>query len=236
MINLMLVDQNSTIRLGIRSLLNRYCTISKIDDVSEVNDLMGSLLSKDYELLIIEPVVNNEADFSVIRRVTNIRPDLNVLVLTELDDRVCGEMEFRYGAKGILSKSCSGAELAAAVRRVAKGRNYVSEALADELVLMRTKGNEIAPHLFLSARETQVFSLLIYGKSTTEIAKILGLSSKTASTHKARLLVKLGMKSISEIVQYAISRGLLEAYRADGSLLVANRGADFKSIGCVECT
>jgi DNA-binding NarL/FixJ family response regulator len=100
------------------------------------------------------------------------------------------------------------------IRKVASGRPYISTEVAEQLALNIMAPNEQLLHKQLSDREFEVFSLLVGGKSITEIANNLHLSVKTVSTHKTRIMQKMGMTSLSEMVQYAVAHRLLAPMKA----------------------
>jgi DNA-binding NarL/FixJ family response regulator len=116
----------------------------------------------------------------------------------------------RAGARGYLTKESAGTQLVSAIRKVASGRPYISLEVAEQLAMDAMPSvMEDLPHKQLSDREFEVFSLLVGGKSITEIAESLHLSVKTVSTHKTRILHKMGVPSLADLVQYAVVHGLL---------------------------
>jgi len=124
------------------------------------------------------------------------------------DEEAYAVRVLKGGASGYLTKESAPAELAAAVRKVARGGRYVSASLAETLADHLSDGDR-PPHDTLSTREFQVFCLMAEGKSLTEIARSLFLSVKTVSTHRARILQKLRIRNNAELVQYALRHGLI---------------------------
>jgi DNA-binding NarL/FixJ family response regulator len=120
----------------------------------------------------------------------------------------------RCGAKGYVMKSRPADELLAAASRVSAGKVHMSEALAEEVALNTWEGKPTSLHESLSDREYLVFAMLVCGKSVTSIAATLHLSIKTISTHKARAMVKLRCKSLSDMIQYCIGHNLSAECRA----------------------
>ena len=114
----------------------------------------------------------------------------------------------------LVTKESAGTQLVGAIRKVASGRPYISTEVAEQLALNIMAPNEQLLHKQLSDREFEVFSLLVGGKSITEIANNLHLSVKTVSTHKTRIMQKMGMTSLSEMVQYAVAHRLLSPLKA----------------------
>ena len=116
----------------------------------------------------------------------------------------------RAGASGYLTKAATSDELVSAVRRIASGKSYVCAGVSENLMLRFTRNDaETPPHTTLSHREFRVFELLVQCQTTTRIARELSLSVKTVSTHKTRLLKKMGLRHQGELVRYAIEHKLV---------------------------
>jgi DNA-binding NarL/FixJ family response regulator len=131
-----------------------------------------------------------------------------VLVLSMYAEEVYAVRALRNGASGYMTKDSSAAVIVAAVRSVAKGRKYVSPALADRLADL-LGGHENVPHEALSDRELEVLTLLAGGISLVEIAAALHLSPSTVTTYRARVLEKTGLKSNTALARYALEHGLI---------------------------
>ena len=115
----------------------------------------------------------------------------------------------KAGAEGYLTKDSATEELVKAIRKILAGGRYVSPTLAEKLAANVRKDLTRAPHETLSDREYEIMCLIASGKTVTEIAGELSLSAKTISTHRTRILAKLGAKNSAAIVQYAIRNGLV---------------------------
>jgi DNA-binding NarL/FixJ family response regulator len=116
----------------------------------------------------------------------------------------------KAGASGYLTKESASTQLVSAIRKVAGGGAFISAEVAEQLALGAMPHGEGPPHTMLSDREYQIFRLLVSGKTVTDIATQLNLSDKTVSTHKARLLEKLGISNQTELVHYAIRHRLID--------------------------
>jgi DNA-binding NarL/FixJ family response regulator len=116
----------------------------------------------------------------------------------------------RAGASGYLTKESASKELINAIRRVGQGRLYINASVAERLALDTMATHDGPPHKSLSDREFEVFQMMVRGRSITEIATQLHLSVKTVSTHKARVLQKMNMLSIADLVRYAMGHGLMD--------------------------
>lgn len=211
MIRMLLADSNHTFRLGVRTALINESMCVSIDEVTDRTQLMMNLRSRDYELLMIDPLLGGGTGEGLIKQVRTVAPKSNILVFSTLDETIFGMRILRNGAKGYLMKACSTAELATAVHRVGSGKMHISPLLTSEIANYLSADRAGKPHDRLTERELQVFSLLVCGKKITEAAQSLHLSAKTISTHKIRIMRKLKISNLSEMIQYAISQGLIES-------------------------
>ena len=116
----------------------------------------------------------------------------------------------RAGASGYLNKDSASEMLVAAIRKVVGGGMFVSESAAELLARETKRGPDVPPHTLLSDREFQVFSMIVQGRTVTDIAVELTLSVKTVSTHKTHVLEKMQLANQAELVRYAIAHRLLD--------------------------
>ncbi len=149
----------------------------------------------------------------LIRQIKDEFPRVAVLVLTMHDENQYAARAIRAGALGYMTKESAGNELVKAIRKVHSGRPYISMDVAEQLAMDAMPERLDMPHKSLSDREFEVFNFLVSGKSVTEIAELLHLSVKTVSTHKTRILQKMGSNSLAELVHYAVVHGLLEKFK-----------------------
>ena len=129
-------------------------------------------------------------------------------VLSMHEEHQYAVRSIRAGASGYLTKESAALELVAAIRKVAGGGAYISAEVAEQLALASMPRAEGPPHTLLSDREYQVFRRLVAGAAVTQIAGDLNLSVKTVSTHKARLMEKLGVGNQAELIHYALKHRL----------------------------
>lgn len=219
--HMLVAEHNDTIRLGIRSVLDRHGKLMTVDEVSSKEELMVRLDARGYELILIEPTLCGGTPDNLIKQVCQTSPQANVLVFTGLDEMTFGTRAIRSGAKGYLMKTCSTAEFLTAVERVRQGKTHISTALAEECAINLYKGEGNKAHEFLSDRELETFAMLVCGNSISQIAAVLERSVKTISTHKARAMSKLQVTSLSELIHYAISQGLMDKCQAQYAQLMS---------------
>ena len=209
MIRILLVDDHPVVRQGIRTVL-----IDRVKDavVGEAGDAAGALKqlhSSDWDLMIADISLPGISGLELIKEVRRIRPSLPTLVLSMHPASQFARRALSAGALGYLTKGSELEEFVTAIEQARRGRRYISRDTAD-LLVRRSVDWEAAPHETLSDREYQVLRLLGSGKTVSDIGRDLGLSVKTVSTYRARVLDKLGMRSNAELMRYAIENRLLE--------------------------
>jgi DNA-binding NarL/FixJ family response regulator len=144
-----------------------------------------------------------------LKEIKRIKPKLPVLIFTVYPEDQYAVRLLKAGASGYLNKECEPEELIEAIYRVAMGRKYVSENLAELLAQKLEETSSVPLHELLSDREFQVLCLIASGKTIKEIADTLQLSANTVSTYRIRILEKMKMKNNAELTHYAIKNGLV---------------------------
>jgi DNA-binding NarL/FixJ family response regulator len=205
----LLADDHSLIRQGLRALLERQ----GFEVVSEASDGQEALRSvektqPDVAILDISMPILNGVDAA--RELVKSSPKTRVILLTQHDEDQYVTEALRAGVRGYVLKSQAAGDLVHAIQEVCRGSVYLSPKISGAVVdayLSKT----YAPPDPLSGRERQVLQLVGEGKSTKDIAVHLGISVKTAESHRARLMKKLDIHETASLVRYAIRRGLIEA-------------------------
>ena len=147
---------------------------------------------------------------NTICQLKNIKPDLPILVLSMLPEELYGPRVFTAGASGFLEKTRPSEELVQAVEKILKGERYMSSTLAEKLALSYVEEAEPAPHERLTDQEFQVMRLIALGKTTQNIAGEMSLSPNAVFKIGASIKKKMNMKSHSEIIRYAVKKGIVE--------------------------
>lgn len=209
MIRVLIADDHAIVRRGLRQIVSETHDIVVADEVGDGTEVLEKLRVGEYDAVILD-ISMPDGGVDLIKELKKKRPRLPILVLSVHPERQYALRALRAGAAGYLNKESAPDELIAAIRRVASGRRYVSPQLAEELASHLSAGADLPPHERLSDREYQVFCLIASGKRGVEIATELGLSAKTVSTYRGRILEKMGMKSNAELTHYAIKHGLVE--------------------------
>lgn len=210
MIRVCIVDDHPVVRCGLRQILSDAKDIAVVDEAETGEEMMmKSRGGRRWDVVTLDLSMPGQGGLETLRQIKADLPRLPVLVLTGYSEERYALRALRLGAAGYLTKDSAPAKLVEAVRTVASGARYVTPALADFLAADVSK-REGLPHESLSNREHQVFLFIAQGRSVTEIARKLGLSVKTVSTNRARLLQKMGMGNNAEVVYYAIKHDLVD--------------------------
>jgi len=207
MIRVLLADDHTLVREGIRQLLSAAPGIVIAAEAASGDEVLARLRAADVDLAILDMSMPGLAGIELIKRVKIERPKLRILVLSMHGESQYAARALKAGASGYLTKDAAAAQLVGAVRKIAAGGVHITESVAAQLVGGGPAG-DAPPHTRLSDREFEVFRQIVEGRGLTEIAERLKLSVKTVSTHKTHLLEKMGMSSTAELVRYAVENGL----------------------------
>jgi DNA-binding NarL/FixJ family response regulator len=160
--------------------------------------------------VLLDITLPDRSGLDVLKQLHSESPKLPVLILSMHAEDHYAIRVLRAGAAGYLTKESAPEKLVQAIRKVAQGGKYVSQTLAEKLAFSVKSDVKRAPHESLSDREYQVLWMICSGKTVTQIAGELGLSVKTISTYRVRVLQKLDMKNNAELTRYAIKEGLVD--------------------------
>jgi DNA-binding NarL/FixJ family response regulator len=209
MIRVVIADDHTLMREGLQRILEGAPDIVVVGQAVDGFETITLARRGGFDLLLLDMSMPGKSGVELIRQVKEVMPTLPILVLTMHEEEQYAVRAIRAGARGYLTKESAGAQLLCAIRKVAAGRPYISMAVAEQLAIDAMPATDNLPHKELSNREYEVFTMLVIGKSITEIAAALHLSVKTVSTHKTRILQKMALKSLAELVQYAVAYRLL---------------------------
>ncbi|MFN8625454.1 MAG: response regulator transcription factor [Candidatus Binatia bacterium] len=206
---ILLADDHAMFRSGLRRILEDEFRGVEIGEVASCKELREQVRASPWDVLILDVSLGERNSLHELPKVKEMRPALPVIVLSMYGERQFVVEAMRAGAAAYVTKGRPPDELFRAVRTVLAGRRYLGEALAEQLadhLAMDTTGQ---PHEALSPRELEVFLLLAAALSVSTIAERLGLSVKTVSTYRTRILEKMSLQSNAEVIQYAVRHGLV---------------------------
>jgi len=208
MIRIFIADDHTIVRHGLRQLIDAQTDMRVIGEASNGRQVLLAENKHEWDILILDLSLPKVNGIEVLRRLHEERPELRVLALSMYPEDQYARRVLGEGAVAYLSKEQSSEELLAALRKVARGGTYVSSAVAATLS-PGEQPERAAPHESLSAREYQIFTLILQNRTSSEIAAELDLSQSTVANHVARVKSKLGVRTIGEIVGYGHRAGLI---------------------------
>ena len=200
-------DHHQIIRRGLQLILARRGDWTVAAEVEDVEQLLAALRREPYDVLVTELSLRGRCMLETLEQVHEIRPGLPVLILTSQPEEQYAVAALRAGARGYILKDATADEILDAIARVASGRTRVSERITE--LLAQGVASPAPLHERLSARELDVFLRLARGETVSDIAAALGVSVKTVSTYRTRIMEKTGFRSNADIVAYAIRAGLV---------------------------
>ncbi|OOH78083.1 DNA-binding response regulator [Pseudomonas koreensis] len=212
--NLLLVDDHSLIRAGVRALvldIPGYAVIGEANDGSQLLEMVEQL-SPDIVLLDIS--MKETSGLEALQRLKRVRPQSKVLILSMHTDPALIMQALESGAHGYLLKDTTATELEHALEALRNNERYLSPAIAHTVINQALTRNqkqqpEIADSHNLTARQLEILRLIVRGKSTREIANGLGLSIKTVETHRSQIMKRLQIFDVAGLVLFAVREQII---------------------------
>jgi DNA-binding NarL/FixJ family response regulator len=209
-IRVLVVDDHSVVREGLRRILSAAGDITVVGEAKGAREALALLGKGGCDVVLTDLSMPGPDGLELLGQLRREHPKLAVLILSMHAEAQFAVRALKGGAAGYLTKESAPEELVKAVRRVAQGRRYLSEAVAERLAERLDPDAAEPPHERLSSREFQVLRMVGLGRTVGEIAEELSLSVKTVSTYRARVLQKMLMKSNAELIAYAIRNKLTD--------------------------
>ena len=210
-IRVLVADDHRIVREGLRQLLDAAGDFEVVAEAADGLEAMQRARTHAFDIALLDFSMPGPDGIEIIKQMRAEKPDVKILVLSMHEQHEYAVRAIRAGAAGYLSKDSAARELAAALRKIVAGGAYVSSEVAEQLALGEDASHaDMPPHALLSDREYQVLRLFVAGRTVTEIAETLALSVKTVSTHKTRVMHKIGVENSSELFRYAVRHGLMD--------------------------
>lgn len=208
MIRILIADDHAIVRQGLRQVLALAPELELAGEAKNGWEVIELVRAGNLNLLLLDMTMPGPNGVELIKRVREEAPRLPILVLSMHGESQIAGRAIKAGAAGYLTKDSEPETLIGAIRQVAGGAHYIDPAIASRLLFEATPTDAEQAHLTLSDREYQIFLLLVQGRGINEIGDALHLSAKTVSTHKFRLMQKLGVDNLSDLVRYALKHKL----------------------------
>ncbi|HEY1694731.1 MAG TPA: response regulator transcription factor [Polyangiaceae bacterium] len=210
MIKVLVADDHAIVRRGLRQILAETQDILVGGEAATASEVLRLVREQRFSAVILDISLPGASGLELLADLRKERPDVPVLILTVHSEDQYAVRAIRAGAAGFLTKESAPDKLIEAVRKVAGGGRYVSPELAERLASALAGESTGAPHERLSDREFEILKMLASGKTVSEVARELSLSVKTVSTHRTRILKKMGMRTNAELTTYAVRTRLVE--------------------------
>jgi two-component system response regulator NreC len=213
-IRVLIVDDHAVVRSGLRHLLESEAGFEVVGEAADARHAIFEARAKQPDVVVMDVVMPGMSGIEAIPEVLVDCPETRVLMLSMQDDPHYVREAFAAGATGYVLKEAADTDVVAAVREVAAGGRYVHSTLGARMIAADASALERAQEDPLSKRERDVLRLLALGHTNQEISELLSLSVRTAETHRAHIMQKLGLQTRAELVRHAMTHGLLREDRA----------------------
>ncbi len=214
-ITVLLADDHRILREGIKSLLEKEPDIEVVAEASEGGDAVAKVQQFSPDLVLMDITMPGMNGLEATRQIKALKPGVKVLILTMHESNQYISQFLRSGASGYVLKDTAALDLVGAIRAVNQGDAFlypsIARRLLEEYLQKVQNGEESESYDGLTEREREVLRMIAEGKSNKEIADDLSLSVRTVQAHRANLMGKLHMHDRTELVRYAIRKGLIPA-------------------------
>jgi DNA-binding NarL/FixJ family response regulator len=208
MIRLLIADDHAIVRSGLAQIFALIPDLVVAGEASDGGQALALLHQLEVDLLLLDLNMPGISGVDLITRVKAHHPDLPILVLSMHNRPQVAAQMIKGGASGFITKDCEPEVLLGAIRKVAAHGCYIDPEMASQMVFDVSTHNRRDAHQRLTERELSVLRLLTQGLSVKDIGAQLAISGKTVSTHKVRLMDKLGTPSMADLMRYAIEHKL----------------------------
>lgn len=210
MIRIAIVDDHAVVRAGLRQFLSEEVDLRVVAEARDGREALEVVRGGEVDVLVLDLSMPGQGGVDALAAIKARFPQLPVLILSGLPEAHYASALLRQGAGGYLNKDCDPDEIADAIRTLARGRRYITPAVAELLADSHAGAPAKALHELLSARELQVFLRLAKGETIGHMADSMSLSVKTVSTYRTRVMEKMKLASNSDLTYYALKNGLIQ--------------------------
>jgi len=209
MIRVIIAEDHAVVREGVKQLIQMAGDMQVVGEAVNGEKVVETVKHAPCDVLLLDISMPALSGLEVLPRLLALAKPPAILVLSMHDEAQMAARALKMGAAGYATKASDPALLIAAIRKLAGGGRYIDPQLADRMVFEVGLGSDRPAHAQLSEREFQIFLRLARGEGVNDISQQLAISAKTVSTHKVRLMQKLGLTSTADMVRYVIEHKLL---------------------------
>lgn len=211
-IRVVIADDHALLREGVRALLGLSGDIEVSGEASDGQEAIEACKRLDPDVVLMDVAMPGLGGLEAALEIRRTCPRTKVLVLTQYDDKEYVSRFLKAGVSGYVLKKAAGAELTAAIRAVHRGGLVLDPGVARDAVAEPRQVADAAvdPYGTLTDREKQVLRLVAEGRSNKEVAEALGISVKTAMSHREHVMQKLDLHSRTELIKFALKQGIIQ--------------------------
>jgi len=206
---ILITDDHAVVRQGLKQILAEEFKRAQFGEAGSANEAIERVWKETWDVVVLDITMPGRSGLEVLKEIKKSKPKLPVLVLSMHPEDQFAVRLLKIGASGYMTKESAPNELVGAVKKVMAGGRYISGSLAEKMASYLAIDVQTPPHERLSDREFLVLRLIASGKTPTVIAKELGLSVKTISTYRMRILEKMDMANNAELTHYGIQNNLV---------------------------
>ncbi len=209
MTRILVADDHTVVRRGLRQILLEGFPGAYVEEVGDAEDLVKQVVKSEWDVVISDLSMPGRSGLDALQQIKQLQPTLPVLILSIHPEEQYALRVLKAGASGYLSKDMAPDELVIAVKKVMLGKKYITASVAEKLAATLDQDHNKPLHEFLSDREFNVLKMLAAGRSVSEIAETLFLSVTTVSTYRSRIMTKMNLKNNAELTLYSMEHNLL---------------------------
>ena len=209
MLKILIADDHAIVRKGLKQLLLEEYPSAVIGEVADTEVLLKQVMNNGWNIVICDMNMPGRSGLDALAHIKQVAPDLPVLIMSMYPEDQYALRVLKAGASGYLQKESIHDDIIKAVQTVKLGKKFITPSIAEKLAEAFHNNTDKQPHELLSDREFDVFKLLAGGKSVSEIASQLSLSTTTVSTYRSRIMEKMGIRSNADLTRYALEKKLI---------------------------
>jgi DNA-binding NarL/FixJ family response regulator len=209
MLKILIADDHAVVRKGLKQILLEEYPSAVIGEVADAEALLTEVINKGWNIVICDMNMPGRSGLDALTQIKQVAPEVPVLIMSMYPEDQYALRVLKAGASGYLGKETIHDDIIRAVQTVRLGKKFITPSIAEKLADAFRDDNGKQSHESLSDREFDVFKLLAGGKSVSEIAAQLSLSTTTVSTYRTRIMDKMDMKSNAELTRYALENKLI---------------------------
>lgn len=206
---ILIADDHAIVRRGMIQLLLEQYPFAIIGEVSNTEELIAEVKKEEWEIVVCDMNMPGRSGLDALQEIRVVKPNLPVLIMSMYPEDQYALRVLKAGASGYLGKETIHDDLVRAIETVRIGKKFITQSVAEKLADAVGSGTPLTLHEILSDREFEVFKLLANGKTVSEIADLLSISSTTVSTYRSRVMEKMNMRSNAELARYALEHKLI---------------------------